>query len=142
MIPINQQADDDCFRACFASLLELPLESVPEVNWNDPENWLDAYRDFLKLFGLGITFTEQLKVPPGYAISVHHRPGRDSGHCVVYFDGQMVHDPAQAIRPLGERKHWFLVYLLDPSPTGLIKAGFDFSKGWAEAQGGKNALMS
>lgn len=57
MKPVKQRtvhhAYGDCFPACLASLLELPIEVVPN---DHSHTWLAIHRVFLGQFGLEITF--------------------------------------------------------------------------------------
>lgn len=52
MKPIQQSANNDCIRACVASLLELPLESVPNFMDKGPEGYWGAIQEWLYPQGL------------------------------------------------------------------------------------------
>lgn len=56
MIPVTQtdfsMPGGNCFAACVASLLELPLERVPNFHGMYGENWLSPFTRWLKDFGL------------------------------------------------------------------------------------------
>ncbi len=74
MIPVYQTVHGprgNCYAACLASILEVPLAELPAV----------------------VTVARWDRPPPGYAIaSVRVRD--QSIHAVVCLDGQIVHDPA------------------------------------------------
>lgn len=57
MIPQKQRVVGigigDCFAACMASLLELPIEVIPN---DHSENWWFVWREFLKQFGLSLGY--------------------------------------------------------------------------------------
>lgn len=117
MTPIKGEHTADCFRACVASILNLPLaavpafmqglapgEAVPAPREHDMLLWF--VRRGLYLIGLPLaapSFDVLLK-----AIAAHH-PGlhcvaagkspRGTDHAVVVKDGEVAHDPARI--PLG-----------------------------------------
>lgn len=107
MIPIKQtqfvakQTGDEkitgnCMAACIASILELPLESVP--NFAAYEDWFKRLNTWLKdrnLFYIEFAFNaedEWLTQNAGYHVMVGTSP-RDSDHAVVGYQGKIVHDP-------------------------------------------------
>lgn len=88
----------DCFRAALASLLDLPLASVPNFVeaaywWQELEAWLGARGyDPMRLPWpppTGVTWQ-----PGGYYLASGESP-RDHAlrHAVVYLDGRLAHDP-------------------------------------------------
>jgi hypothetical protein len=55
MIPVEQtNGSRDCFRACIASILELPIEALPEDHFiPDRDDWFERTSDYLtEHFGL------------------------------------------------------------------------------------------
>ena len=60
MKPVKQRTVNsqygDCFGACLASLLELPIEVIPN---DHSEYWMAIQRMYLKQFGLEITFHDR-----------------------------------------------------------------------------------
>lgn len=89
----------DCFLACLASLLEIPIETIPEFQnmdaWHTPlisfieshgcEFYGSAYGRDIKTYSPGID---------GYYIVTGGSPrGLARGHSVIYRNGVMVHDP-------------------------------------------------
>ena len=45
MKPVKQIADNDCIRACVASLLEFPIEQVPDFMAEHPQNLPEGYEN-------------------------------------------------------------------------------------------------
>jgi hypothetical protein len=105
MKPVDQEflhnaannVQGDCFRAVMASILELPIASVPHFAalYRDiHEFWNQAY-DWLEAQGYEYTFTTER---PEGALDYHTLGGpspRNNGtfHLVVALNGIMVHDP-------------------------------------------------
>lgn len=92
--PIDQTThgfnDGNCFSACIASILEIPLDIVPR--------FFGPSADFLRWLapqGLAATLYKSADyVPPGYAIAAG--PSLRFGgrlHACVAYDGAVVHDP-------------------------------------------------
>jgi hypothetical protein len=115
----------NCMAACLASILELPIEAVPnfcDAGPDDTDYW-NACRAFLRQFGLGImtlTFTDraqwtQLRVG-GYQIVSGPSP-RIEGmhHATVWHRGQMVHDPHPDGTGILKPEDMCVLYLIDPS---------------------------
>lgn len=88
----------NCFPACLASLLELPLWMVPpfdemhgrgaEVVWDRVEQWL------ARMFKLELVLKgqhTQAELPEFYIAS--GKSSRGFMHAVIYSNGQLVHDP-------------------------------------------------
>ena len=101
MIPIDQtkfghtQKDaGDCFSACIASILELSLEDVP-VFCGICGDWWGAYIDWLEKRGLTSQCYEYNEdYPPRMLHTATGKSPRGKwNHCVVWFNGKMVHDP-------------------------------------------------
>lgn len=94
MLPVDQTThgpnDGNCFSACIASILEIPIQSVPR--------FVNVTPDLLRwLAGRGLSATLYYSdeyVPPGYAIAAGPSK-RFAGrmHACVAFDGIVVHDP-------------------------------------------------
>lgn len=95
MRPVDQTRygilDGNCFSACLASILEIPLGEVPHF-------WGPRWPDFLQWLadrGLAMTlYHKRLYVPPGYSIAGGPSV-RFAGqmHACVAFDGLIIHDP-------------------------------------------------
>lgn len=109
----------NCFAACVASILELPLEKVP--HFVEHENWLDCLQSFLKEWGLFYAFvSEEDKVycgPWGYHV-INGVSDRGIRHSVVGHAGEPVWDPHPSRSGLtGDWEAWtFGVFAqLDPA---------------------------
>jgi hypothetical protein len=92
--PVDQTTyginDGNCFSACLASILEMPLEEVPSFlgpYWDNFLPWLAAR-------GLSASLYRRDYVPPGYSIAGGPSK-RFAGrmHACVAYDGIVVHDP-------------------------------------------------
>jgi len=106
MIKIDQTIVDagtgDCTRACLASILELPIDAVPNFI-RFKSDWFFMMKDFLRrldydYIGTGYPHGNELKESPnvsGYVIaSVPSKTFPDIGHSVVMdLNGLVVHDP-------------------------------------------------
>jgi hypothetical protein len=129
MIPVMQTRDGwphgNCWMAALASILEVPLESLPDLyeegtRRGDPEAWwwgialevAEQHGVLLEHVSPGDGRYPGLGFPPGYAIACIPSPGV-TGHAVVALDGAIVHDPhpRQPSRGLLARdvKHWYAV---------------------------------
>lgn len=108
MTPITQTIIDkskgNCFSAALASILDLPLESIPYFRIMDQDNWISALFSFLDLKGYeyrGSKYgTDVLKYDLGvngyYIVNGRSRTYVDdptAKHSVVFYKGAMVHDP-------------------------------------------------
>ncbi len=100
MKPVDQTKyglhDGDCFTACVASILELPIDAVPAfVRWGDA--WLTCFAGWLASLGLAATRCVAMDgspPPPGYSIAggpSQRFAGRI--HACVAWSGVVVHDP-------------------------------------------------
>jgi hypothetical protein len=106
MIPVTQTicntSNGNCFAACIASILEIPLEEMPNYHSSD---WADLWRKWLRERGLSLmTFDlpnniealdqrERMLLMPGYCILAANTSRHDQLHAVVVLDGEIVHDP-------------------------------------------------
>lgn len=94
----------DCYRACVASLLELPSEKVPHFVKDDPSNEVFYARvnKFLKPmgftrvaipFGIDPRITMKL-INPGLYYILSGVTDSGVGHSLVCFEDKVVHDPS------------------------------------------------
>jgi hypothetical protein len=108
MIPVYQTIISDeaagihgnCFPACLASIMELPLEQIPDLQTPKSE-WFNVLWTFLlkngyEFLGTG-TKEDALSYPTGidgyYIVNGSSPRGFKRGHAVVFKNGVMVHDP-------------------------------------------------
>jgi hypothetical protein len=122
MIPVEQTKliypDGNCFPACIASILEIPLDDVPCFHG---ENWLERYNEWLKdknlclINVLYLNAEGQPNVPPGYSILAADSPRGDYLHAVVCLNGEVVFDPhPQRDMGIREKREFSLFIVLDP----------------------------
>ena len=128
---IVSKKDGDCTRACLASILELPIDAVPNF-MRFKKHWFKVFHNFLRVLGyeyigLGFPLSEdrprgdKLKDTPnvkGYVIgSVPSKNFKNIGHSVVInLKGKIVHDPNpdkqwQNINALktNQLQHWMMI---------------------------------
>jgi hypothetical protein len=98
----------NCFQASLASILELPLDSVPDFCNEYPDDWLDHFAQWLHdkhglfpitVYGCSETFEWYANncLCEGMVPSIDH-PGLE--HSVVINKGVIVHDPHPSKRSL------------------------------------------
>lgn len=118
MIPVDQTLfgkNGNCWAACIASILEVPLEGVPNFcalpgNWLEKaEEWLRKHHE-LTVLGFRARGEGAFYCRP----ALHHvmsGPGpRGLLHAVVGFQGEMVHDPHPSRNGLIEAEEYeFLI---------------------------------
>ncbi len=118
MRPVDQTKfgypEGNCLMACVASILEVGLDALPDlfemcctsqekdgtVHWDDGD-WWSMLRGGVAVHGWDAVYRgdHPENAPSGYAIAggpggrALDERGQDRGHCVVYLDGVMVHDP-------------------------------------------------
>jgi len=128
MIPVKQTrlhnepegSIGNCWEACIASILELPIEDIPDCAdenwWTATQNWL------LKNCGaklLRINNTGEKTILPGpftYYILSGKSPRSDVQHAVVAHRGGIVHDPHPSDDGLdGEWREAYFFVPVDPS---------------------------
>ena len=107
MIPLDQTSfgatAGNCFSASVASILEMPLEDVPNFN---PENWFNELNEWLPNYGLFALFFCKYDRPADWrltwkaltdsviceaGVASPRYPGAD--HSVVFYKGVVIHDP-------------------------------------------------
>jgi hypothetical protein len=102
MIPVTQtrtgKVDGNCFPACLASILEIPLESIPEFGGED--EWIENTAKFLESVGLYYVQVKpddpMLRVMFSVGRAYHTVKGtspRGGQHACVGLNGKIVFDP-------------------------------------------------
>lgn len=119
MIQIEQDLPDNCFAACVASILELPINKVPNFVGLHGHRWFRELIEWLRPLGLGVIFVSHSscnEAPAGYSIlSVTSLRG-DFNHAVVALDGSVVWDPSPSREMgFGDKQYWVVFTLLDAS---------------------------
>jgi hypothetical protein len=107
----------NCWSACIASLLEVPLEIIPSFCVDDPDNWWDNTCKWLEenygLWMLNLEYTSC--TPKGYWIATGKSPRGDFLHCIIYYDNKMVFDPHPSdLGIIGEPTICNIFYPIDP----------------------------
>ena len=97
MKPVDQDrfgaGTGNCFSACVASILELPLSEVPF--FMSPEDWWPPFVEWCAARGWEAAFHYGTEYKPlGYSIAGGLSPRFEGcGHACVALDGNVVHDP-------------------------------------------------
>jgi hypothetical protein len=120
MKPVHQTDFDftngNCMAACIASILELPLEGMPNYHsdgdawYHDWQTWLERYNVQLLTFADGGDW-----LPTGYSILSGQSPRHDKNHAVVCFNGEIVHDPHPDGTGVRDRREWTVFTVYDPA---------------------------
>lgn len=139
MKPVMQTitgSSGNCMSACLASILELPIEVVPNFFDAGPDDsdWWNALRAWLRQFGLGI-ITLTFESPAqwtnlrlaGYHIVSGPSPRLEGmHHATVWHAGQMVHDPHPDGTGIAKPETLDMLYLIEPAslqlPASVIAA--------------------
>lgn len=129
MKPVNQTVRGrlgNCFAACVASILEVPIDSLPN-HFSDgeaPDRWLDLWVDFLRPYGLGIIYADEMfsRQPQGYAIAEMAVQDHPWNHAVVCLDGAVIHDPLGAGYKFERVVRWYVFTALDASRQEIAVA--------------------
>ena len=103
MRPTDQTFDGErgnCLCACFASILEIPLDTVPDFGalHDSGGSWTRALQQWLSPMNLGYIVVApgalKFRIPECYHVIGGGSPrGCTSGHAVVGFAGKAVFDP-------------------------------------------------
>jgi len=120
----------NCFSACVASLLELPIDEVPYFMHTDDdpngEKWFDRFEAWLRPYGFWAIFLRLAGpnddwAPAGWCIlggqSPRARAGRedDDLHTVVAFGREVRHDPHPSRKGLVDVRDCMVLVPLDPA---------------------------
>jgi hypothetical protein len=121
----------NCLMSCVASILEVPLESLPvlqiECDVNRLEWWdvlLDALRPhgFTALHYPNGTDGYPAIAPRGYHIASGPTPKREFRHATVYLDGKLAHDPHPSRDGLARVERYYLIEpLADASSQSAVQ---------------------
>ena len=105
----------DCLMACVASILEVPLASLPAMtNAHDDGSWWDVLMATLRERGHTVIYDDNTPAfrPSGYHIAGGPSPRGPWGHAVVALDGKVVHDPHPSRAGIEKIERWYLIYPL------------------------------
>lgn len=127
MIPVYQEHGWDCHLAAIASVLELPLEDMPQINPGEltSEEWHDAWNDWLSRFGLAqhdVTPGDGSIGPKGYCLGVapsQKFPG--VFHSIVCLNGVPHFDPQRENRPYSVEEVECYCLLVPLNPAVMVQ---------------------
>lgn len=135
MIPVEQTILKpplgNCFPACIASVLELPLHLVPhptaeegasEAGWREYLVRVQAWLARMNLCLVGVGMCLHWK-PAGLALLGAASPRGEYIHSVVCRDGDIVWDPhPERAMGVGEWLDWHVFQMLDPKREWIVHA--------------------
>jgi len=110
----------NCWQAAVASILELPLECVPDIQVYDEELvWFDKFRKWLEQHGLGaigIATGGNITLQGYHLIECKSTTLKNGGlHVVVGLNGEVVHDPNPNANTVGEIVDYIIFTALNPA---------------------------
>ena len=122
--PIGERGN--CWQAAVASVLELPLTEVPDIQlYDDDRVWFDKFREWLEQYGLGAIglATGGNITLQGYHLIECKSTTLKNGelHVVVGLNGKVVHDPNPNATTLGEVVDYIIFTALDPARAARNK---------------------
>lgn len=93
-LPPEQRGD--CYRACVASILNVPIDSLPNAHGDDADDvW---FRALAKLGYCRVDFNVFEQVPPSYWIATVPSTMLGIYHAVVAKGNDLIHDPSRGRR--------------------------------------------
>ena len=120
-VPVEERGN--CFQAAVASILELPLDVVPNIQeYDDNLDWYDIFSKWLEKFGFGF-----LCFPAGGSgiIQGYHLIGCKSTtlgegecHTLVGFNQEVAHDPNPNAKTVGKVEDYIVFTALNPAVKG------------------------
>lgn len=141
MIPVYQtmslanDGEGNCFNACIASVLELPLREVAAIHPKFEGDYWGAWNAWFGERGLKIEWRAARpdRPPPrGFAIASgrssrlypddHAKAGERIHHAVVVFDGVLVHDPFPIAGGFSDIASYWLIKSLSEVERALVVA--------------------
>ena len=131
MKPVDQSIcnfiNGDCFRACVASIFEVPLDAIPNFTADGPENFaalLDKWstKNNLFCFDVSADSLDPDWIKDMYVIATGPSP-RDSSklHAVVWKNGKLAHDPHPSKLGLADEPTIFTFFALKDYPKYKIR---------------------
>lgn len=126
MKPVNQtkfgNEEGNCFAASIASILEVGLRDLPELNSYSNKNWFGDLWNYLRSHGytyVGTIHDEERmlvydKGVKGYYVVCGDSPrGFSNGHAVVYYKGKLAHDPYPTGNGILKFRYAFMIEPID-----------------------------
>ena len=98
MRPVDQTRfgeNGNCTTACIASLLEMPIDAVPEFGEDSDNAKLNAWLRPFGLYAVTLSGPQEANGVPWYPTGYHMLGGQtiDGPHHVIAFGSAIVHDP-------------------------------------------------
>ncbi len=103
MIPVMQSditfKTGDCFSACIASILEVPLEKIPNFHFPKGSDFEDNVQEWCKTQSFALVSISNIEddlLADCWIIATGKSPRGDEDwhrHAVVWRNGKVVHDP-------------------------------------------------
>jgi len=120
--PVGERGN--CWQAAVASILELPLEVVPDIQEYDEKLvWFDEFREWLKQYGLsaiGLATNGNITIEGYHLIECKSTTLKNGElHVVVGLNEEVVHDPNPNATALGEVVDYIIFTALDPARARL-----------------------
>ena len=126
--PLEQQGN--CFQACVATVLQMPLEEAFDARQGTDDEWFDEFIKWLEQYGLGCIWLESTKENPARCSAccgIHIMECKSDtlyqgeSHVVVINEGLLFHDPNPHAKEQGDIQG---VYIFVPlQPYRLIRTG-------------------
>ncbi len=130
MIPVYQTmtiANDgcgNCFNACVASILELPLRDVAQVLPSFAGDYWGEWANWARDRGLEITYHSLDRgAPKGFAIASgyggrtypegHKKAGQEILHAAVVFNGKLIHDPFPGAETFDRIRYYWTIDVIN-----------------------------
>jgi len=122
MIPVDQTQFRDqgyhgnCFQACVASILERPLDHVPNFSEVHGPYFMRGFRGWLVEQGLGAVYLNGSAVWPvgAHSIATGKSPRGDFLHSVVWLGRKIAHDPHPSRAGIIGEPHEFIILTAKP----------------------------
>lgn len=126
MKPVDQIESNDCMRACVCSVLGLDPSEVPNFMKFGSEKFNDRLDSFLnnagyKFIEWDVRDKDMFKQTAGnlydcYTIATGKSPRFECDHAVVFYRGEIVHDPHPSKEGLDGDIKWIgILFKKDPS---------------------------
>jgi len=112
----------NCFEACIASVLEIPIDVIPVLSQYLDSDWWRELRSWMHARGwtlLAIDYPNQSGPDPSMCIAIGKSPRGSHRHAVVWSSDRIVHDPFPQGGGLDGDPE-YLVYLVPVNPARRI----------------------
>lgn len=108
---INPSIDNgNCFAACLASFLELPLKVIPRFqDLPKDSNWFLTFHQLLGSQEYILDGISYVTPPEGYCIASGPIAEGIGEHTCIYFNGKLFHDPNPNGKGLKSVSHYLII---------------------------------